>query len=527
MNNVIITPNYDWSNEHNNVNKRVQRRYQISNDPATKWRDGLRGISHMIAESRARNERLRSYGGKWSLSDVAICSDAVHDSKPLTYWGSIAERFVTGDPFFEDPLPLHRRLFFFQSGAQISQINRALERRGLALPTSGASNGQTIAGAVSTGTHGAALRVGAMQDFVRAIHIVVDADEHVLLQPSTNGVCTEELAHVFGARLETDDELFNAALVSFGAFGVIHGLIIEAVSLYSLEVHNRFVDYAVAETSLPLLASFDHAATSNLAPFLMNVGMPSDVDPYHFEFVINPFEEERNAFLRVMYKRPFDATTLHPESETASRVGDDVISLIGSISDLAGFTVPHLVNLLFDRVGEEVAGYTQTHRNIFGDSTLFRPTRGIASSELGVPIHKAQQAIQIIKQVAVDVPFAGVIACRFVKPSAATLAFTRFSPLTCTIELPGLNSDRTQEFFKRTFAVLDDARVPFTLHWGQEGDYSAIRLHKMYGDAVSAWMNARETLLPDPMQRYMFTNDFMKRCGLSEPPPLIGGDGIV
>ena len=82
---IIVTDNYLWTNEHNNVKKQVLRRYQISNNKSTKWKDGLKGIQEMIANVRSRSERLRSYGGKWSLSDVAICNDSIHDSKPLTW----------------------------------------------------------------------------------------------------------------------------------------------------------------------------------------------------------------------------------------------------------------------------------------------------------------------------------------------------------------------------------------------------------------------------------------------------------
>ena len=276
--NVQITNNYKWSNEHNNVHQDTLRRYQIHNNNATKWRDGLEGILQMVGEARSRREQLRSYGGKWSLSDVAICSDSIHDSKPLTYWASIPQRFVSGDPVYDDPKPLHERLLFFQSGAQISQINRALEERGLCLSTTGASNGQTIAGAVSTGTHGSALKIGAMQDYVRALHIVTDGNKHVILQPSDgSGAATsqgfkaafnQDLADLFEAELVSDDDQFYAALVSFGAFGVIHGMFLEAVSLYALEAHNKLVDYTNTDSAFTALSSFDH--DSNHQPHLLS-----------------------------------------------------------------------------------------------------------------------------------------------------------------------------------------------------------------------------------------------------------------
>ena len=536
--NIKVSENHQWTNEHNCVHQRVLHRYQISNNSGTQWRDGLSGIQQMIAEARSRGERLRSYGGKWSLSDVAITPDSIHDTKPLTFWGTIPSRFIDGSPIYSDPQPLEKRLLFFQSGAQISQINRVLEDRGLCFATTGASNGQTLAGAVSTGTHGSALSIGAMQDYVRALHIVTAEDKHILLQPDTgNGaanssgfghVVNQDFADLLGAELVNDDELFYNALVSFGSFGVIHAMVVEVVSLYQLEMHTKFVDLAQADDVFPSLAGFDHGSNTNLTSFLQTVGMPSDEDPYHFEIVINPYEDTDNAYLRVMYKRPHDPSKLDVVDDTSrTRIGDDIISLIGGLANLIGGTVPHIASLLFGQVGDTLNGFTQTHRNIFGDSTIFKPANGIASSELGISVSDVSTAVDILQQKAREENYPGLIALRFVKPSVASLAFTRFSPLTCAIELPGLNSDNTHRYYDAVFSALDAAGIAFTLHWGQMGDYSATRLSKMYGSNVQSWLDARTRFLPDPIQRYMFTNDFMRRSGLSEPNPLDGGGPIA
>lgn len=527
--NIIVTPNYQWSNEHNNLHKQVLRRYQIDNGTDPIWKDGLDGIMEMIKQVKAGKERLRSYGGKWSLSDVAICNDSIHDSKPLKFFASIGEGSIVGKPLFpDDPKPYNKRLFFFQSGAQIMQINNALEKRGFCLPTTGASNGQTIAGAVSTGTHGAAFTVGAMQDYVRALHIVTDEDEHYFIQPKSNPVINKNFSNIFGAKLKNDDDLFYSALVSFGSFGVIHGLIIETVSLYMLEAYCKRVDYNDAETLFPALAAFDHSKTDNLKDFQAQFGLPKNADPYHIRVIINPYESKDNAFLEVMYKRKYSKPKLSPLPDgSGRRVGDDILSVIGGIALATGDLVPSVVSMFFGEVAEEYDKYIQTPRNIFGDSTIQKPKDGGASTELGVPIDRAQAAIRLVMQKAVQANFLGVIGVRFVKPSKATLAFTRFAPITCTIELPGLNSGSTQAFYRSVFGAMDAAAIPFTLHWGQEGDYSRERLDKMYGASVNAWQKQRTRLLPESLQRYMFTNDFTKRCGLNEPAPLQGGDVIA
>jgi hypothetical protein len=48
----------------------------------------------------------------------------------------------------------------------ILQINEKLEAAGRSLKASGASNGQSIAGCISTGTHGAAFQVGAVHEAI-------------------------------------------------------------------------------------------------------------------------------------------------------------------------------------------------------------------------------------------------------------------------------------------------------------------------------------------------------------------------
>ena len=527
---IDITDNYRWTNEHNSVSKQVLRRFQISNDPATGWKHGLAGIQTMIGQARARNECLRSYGGAWSLSEVAICSDSIHDSKPLTYYGSVGRNSIIGTPLFkDDPKHLSQRLFYVQSGCQINQINNVFEKsKGVCLPTTGASTGQTIAGAVSTGTHGSALNIGAMQDYVRAIHIVKSETEHAMIQPKSNPIVKRSFSDVFGAKLITDDQLFHSALVSFGSFGVIHGIILESVSLFMLETYCVRVDYRAVESLYSHLVNFDQASSRNLTGFLKQLGLPSNQDPYHLDMIINPYSSDQNTFLRVMYKHEYDAQKLSPEpGGGTTRVGDDVLSLLGSVSDSAEGFVEGIVYDLFESVATVQAGFTQTPRNIFGDSTIYKPKKGGTSTELGVPIDKAAGAVRLVMAKARRANFAGLLGIRFVKKSPATLAFTRFSPLTCTIALPGFNSESTQNFYRKVFSEMDYAGIPFTLHWGQEGDFSPKRLMSMYGNAVNTWIDARNAFLNDPMERYMFTNDFLRRCGLSDAPALIGGDVIV
>src|SRR6185295_10049256 len=83
------------------------------------------------------------------------------------------------------------------AGMTIHVVHRELAKVGRALQTSGASDGQTFAGAIATGTHGADLKVGALHDTVLAVHLVVSPTRSVLIQPAA-GALNGEAASTLG-----------------------------------------------------------------------------------------------------------------------------------------------------------------------------------------------------------------------------------------------------------------------------------------------------------------------------------------
>src|SRR5205085_7992332 len=99
------------------------------------------------------------------------------DTKQLNLLFPIAANSVStsyqGDP---------AKLFFAQCGNGVWEISNFLQSKNLSLKTSGASNGQTIAGVIATSAHGSSIDVGAVQDFVVGLHIIVSPTRHVYLE---------------------------------------------------------------------------------------------------------------------------------------------------------------------------------------------------------------------------------------------------------------------------------------------------------------------------------------------------------
>ncbi|MEP7020219.1 MAG: D-arabinono-1,4-lactone oxidase [Pseudonocardiales bacterium] len=115
------------------------------------------------------------------------------------------------------------------AGTRLHELNRLLDAHGLALPNLGDIDRQSVAGAISTATHGTGRLLGNLATQVEAVELVL-ADSGVL-------ECTAANA-----------EVLQAARVSLGALGVITACTLRVVPAFNLraEVLVRPLAEAVA-----------------------------------------------------------------------------------------------------------------------------------------------------------------------------------------------------------------------------------------------------------------------------------------
>lgn len=111
--------------------------------------------------------------------------------------------------------------------------------------TLGGAGGQTIVGALSTGTHGGDFDRPPVADWVAAIHLVVDGGKHYWIErESAQRLADHDKLKALYDRpqlggpgrfeIKRDDDLFNAVLVSAGRFGVIYSVVLVVLPQYSL-----------------------------------------------------------------------------------------------------------------------------------------------------------------------------------------------------------------------------------------------------------------------------------------------------
>jgi FAD-linked oxidoreductase len=160
--------------------------------------------------------RLRVAGAGHSFTPI-VCTD-----------GTLVDLRDYGRLLAADP---STGLVTVQAGMPLSRLNTELAARGLAMHNLGDIAYQSVAGAISTATHGTGARLGNLSTAVAGLRLIT-ADGTVL-------DCSPE----------QHPEVFDAARVGLGALGVISTVTLRTVPAFTLHAieETRRVDAVLAE----------------------------------------------------------------------------------------------------------------------------------------------------------------------------------------------------------------------------------------------------------------------------------------
>jgi hypothetical protein len=479
-------------------------------------------LQAVVQDAFDTNQPLRVAGGRWSLSTIGKPKSTLLDLSNYRRIGAVPTAWLTGAPA-AGVSPL-----LIAAGMTINVVNRELAAKGLALQTSGASDGQTFAGAIATGTHGADMKVGALHDTLLAVHLVVSPTRAVLVQPASgalNARSAETLTTWFGIECEllSDDQLFQAAQVHLGSLGVVLNVIVAAVPLYYLSrqrtVHKDGASWRAVMTSR--------------RPKNAN-GLHLD-DPDCLSIIVHPYapmpETEPRAWISSLRKLAYSG-----QAGIASKPSD-----VSLKSDLADF-LPGLVAFFENDVelpnnpilrtitsaqlrgiyGANAEATAAVPGAMFGPPDFlgidFDPLRG-ASAEYVFNATQARVAVEtilatLVSQAAAGNQYLGGIGVRFVAGSDALLA-PNCKVMNCFVELQSLYTDELPAIHTAIGAALKKGSIPYGGHWGQWAMNTPAVAESWWGsDAIAAWKGARADLLPTAKARKIFASPILKSAGL-------------
>jgi len=148
-----------WTNYHSSVvDAPIAGRYELLNSSGQatlgKMKAAAAAAQRLIGKAFHERRRLRPTGSAWSYSDApSVAGGWVFDTDSANWIVRVPATHVL--PGFRGD---REGLFILQAGVSVAEFNKVIEREyGRSLATSGASNGQTFVGAMSTGTHGSAI----------------------------------------------------------------------------------------------------------------------------------------------------------------------------------------------------------------------------------------------------------------------------------------------------------------------------------------------------------------------------------
>lgn len=232
--------NRHWENYLQSVSYTVPCFYRPSS---------FESLPSLIRAAEANGKKLRVCGSGWSFEDICHSDDMMVDISLLnnrltnvTATNGVLHdnhvyRIAAGPAkgqYFERGTVVH-----VEAGIKLFDLNQMLDSLHLALPTMGGSQGQTLAGAFSTSTHGSDFGHGPLSDHVVAVHLVTSGGRSLWIE-STERPATrndEALRPVLpaGTEIIRDDEALNAVTVGLGRFGIIYSVMLEVMAEHELQ----------------------------------------------------------------------------------------------------------------------------------------------------------------------------------------------------------------------------------------------------------------------------------------------------
>jgi hypothetical protein len=510
----------EWDTIHRNGPFNLKRLYitELSDDPRMSildaYNDAASEIQRLIKEAADRGEGFRAYGSRWSMSRIAHQKDNLHMNAFLNL-----NYYITDNETHADTSYLPENLFFFECGNTIKEISEYIDDFGKSIKASGASNGQTIAGCISTGVHGSGLDAGAVQDFVVGLNLITgpNPEDIVYLERASKPALSDEFAGRLNAKVIRDDAIFNAALVGLGSFGFIHGVVIEVEDQFLLK---RYIRKIPKEQALQLADTMNFKDGPVIIPEEVDAeGNP--LRPYHYKVFVNQYSKDPEYIVEFMYKKKFTANYPDPFPVIKKALYKELIWVFVKIVE----TLPKAIPLLVQALENSVLPVNDIERvvtgklyEIFWDSEYKGPAFAIS---FGVDHKDASKVMELLGNLTVEKgPVPGIFAMRFVKQTQATLGFTKF-PITSMIEINGITWEGNnripglKDVAKMMIEVLQENNIDFTIHWGKNAnwEFPGLLEYMFDANAISQWREARGVLLSDEMQQ-VFSNKFLQDLGL-------------
>ncbi len=400
-------------------------------------------LAELVVAAAARRQRVRVAGSGHSFTDIALTDGLLLRLEGLN-------RVLAADR--------SSGRVKVEAGIILSELNRRLDELGLAFENLGDIDRQTLAGSISTGTHGTGERFQNISAQIEAIELV-----------RADGSALEVSA-------ESDPDTFRAARVGLGALGVIYAITLRTVPAYTLHRVDRPRPLDdVLESLEELVAASDH-----------------------FEFYV--FPHTRTALCRESRR-----TDEPPRPRSRTAVYAQEVVLENWVGQLFALGVRHLPSQV-PRLARIAAGNVGRSTKIDRSFEVFASERRIRFTEMeyAIPREHAVEAIGRVLALA-DRPehqVAYPIEVRFVAPDDALLSPSH-EQATTYVAVHQDRKLRWEPYFRGVEAIMSEYEG--RPHWGKRHFQTAQTLAPLY-PRWDDFARVRSELDPDGLFRNAYTD---------------------
>ena len=387
-----------------------------------------------ISAAHERGQAIRVAGSGHSFSDIALTDGVMISLDAL-------DRVLAADR--------GRGLVKVEGGIVLRELNRRLDERGLAFENLGDIDRQTLAGSISTATHGTGARFRNLSAQIASIELV-----------TADGNLREISA-------ESDPDLFLAARVGLGALGVIYAVTVRCAPAFTL---NR------VDSPKPLVDVLERLDELNRA---------SD----HFEFYVFPHTD--TALCRESRR-----TDEPPQPRSAAAVYAQEVILenwVGGLFAFAGRHLPSRAPQLARIASRGVGRSTKIDRShkVFASERRIRFTE----MEYSIPREHVAEAVRRVLEHAARPEFcvAFPIEVRFTAADDAYLSPSHDRD-AAYIAVHQDHRLQWQPYFRGVEEIMSDYEG--RPHWGKRHFQSAETLASLY-PAWDSFQAARARLDPE------------------------------
>jgi FAD-linked oxidoreductase len=377
-------------------------------------------LSAALVRAGARGSRVRAVGAGHSFSEVACSEETMLSLEQMS--GVLDVDRASG-------------LVRVQAGITINALSRQLDAHGLAMENLGDIDVQSIAGAISTATHGTGARLGNISSQVAALKLVL-ADGSTL-----------------DCDAEREPEVFRAARVGLGALGVVAEVTLRCVPAFTL----RGIDEPapLAQT----LERFQELALGN----------------DHFEFFVFPYADTALTRTNNRTEEP-----PRPRGKLSAYANDVLLTnhAFGAFCRIARRmpgAIPQINRLLTRLAGRSER--VERSASIFASPRLVRFTE----MEYALPRERTPEAVrrvtELVESRGLAVPFP--IEVRTAAPDDAFLS-TAAGRETGYVAVHMFEGMQWRDYFERVEAIMDE--LGGRPHWGKRHFQTAATLRGRYPD---------------------------------------------